>query len=385
MLVRRVNGIKWAGGDLDSYAILDSEVVSENSVFVVPTLHLIELAKRGQSLHTIRACAVDLKLFFQTLRRFGVDWADLTDNQMSGYLENILQTENGLRDRSIERHISNLKGLYETAFRNGLLSVEKQFTFNYVKSQKHRFQGQGGKSPKFNLRQQYLSKILFNLILANLRSTNSFIRERDELVLLFGYHCGLRSGEVTSIKNLQTQSLLEKIEEADTTGHLTITIPILGKGNKVRYVLVNPFMVNKIRKFLIGARSKLPAGCLLCSIKGTPLSESHATRLFQVVRDIAQPELRKEIQLSRATEPDQYTISFKSIQSTVFHSLRHTFATNLVDYCYKNGLDPYQYIPEQMGHEREATTKEYVIFEANIFSRDKLRRKFSSPMEAEDV
>ncbi|MNP22688.1 site-specific tyrosine recombinase XerC [compost metagenome] len=210
------------------------------------------------------------------------------------------------------------------------------------------------------------------------------MRERDELVLLFGYHCGLRTSEVTSPDNLQTQNLIEKISEADATEHLTITIPIIGKGSKVRYVLVNPYMVNKIRRFLYGARAQLPAGSLLCSVKGEPLSESHATRLFKTTRDIALPELKKEIQDAYTNTPDQYTVSFKSIKLTVFHSLRHTFATNLVDYCYKNGIDPYQYIAEQLGHEREETTKEYITFEANIFSRDKTRNKLISRMEPDD-
>ncbi|WP_191624322.1 tyrosine-type recombinase/integrase [Pseudomonas fluorescens] len=379
-----MTGIQWAGGSLDSYAILESGVLDNQSVVVPPTLYLLDLAKRGRSGHTIKANADDLKLLFETLKRFDIDWKDLTDNQMSGYLENILQNEHHLSNESVERHISTSKSFYKTSFKNGLLSVEKNFTFNYVRSHNLRYQGQGNGSPKYNLRQQYLSKNLFNLILAHIKTRDSFIRYRDELVLLFGYHCGLRSSEVTSLDNLQTESLLEKISEADATEHLTITIPIIGKGSKVRYVLVNPYTVNKIRKFLYGARSQLPPGCLLCSVKGKPLSASHATRLFQTTRDIALPSLKKEIQDAFTNKPDQYTVSFKTIKLTVFHSLRHTFATNLVDYCYKNGIDPYQYISEQLGHEREETTKEYITFEANIFSRDKTRKKLNSSMEPDD-
>ena len=64
----------------------------------------------------------------------------------------------------------------------------------------------------------------------------------------------------------------------------------------------------------------------------------------------------------------------RSFLNLTFHALRHTYATNLVDFCYKHGYDPWQYVPEQMGHEDKATTKEYVIFDGKLHRREKIRR-----------
>ncbi|EJM15519.1 site-specific recombinase XerD [Pseudomonas sp. GM21] len=142
MKIFRVENIHWSGGLIRSYVILRSAKVDNDSIVIPPSLHLLKLAKHGISENSIKAAASDLKLFFQTLERFNVSWKDITDNQMSGYLENILQSESRLSVISIERHISTLRKFYYDAERNGLLTSTKHFTFDYyrqepVKDQSH--------------------------------------------------------------------------------------------------------------------------------------------------------------------------------------------------------------------------------------------------------
>jgi site-specific recombinase XerD len=378
MKIFRVEHIRWSGGLIRSYVILKSAKIENDSIVIPPSLHLLNLAKRGISDNSIKAASNDLKLFFQTLERFNVSWDQITDSQMSGYLENILQSEHRLSQTSIERHISTLRRFYDDAENNGLLKSCNHFTFYYHEQEPIKDQNQGKASTKLYLRQQYLSRRLFEIVLGHTKSSEGFIRERDEIVLLLGYHCGLRTSEITTLGNFQTEKLHKLLYCAEENNELTITVPILGKGSKLRHVLIEPFTTKKIRAFLIGARSKLASGYLICSTRGRPLSESHATRVFKNARDIALLDLRKEINNSEKTSPKQYTLSFAAVQTLVFHSLRHTYSTNLVTYCYENGIDPFQYLPEQMGHEDQDTTKKYVIFEANMYNRDAIRKHLNS-------
>jgi integrase len=195
-------------------------------------------------------------------------------------------------------------------------------------------------------------------------------------VLKLGYHCGLRTSEVTNPRNFDTFKIRQAIEEAESKGEFSICLEIFGKGKKLRYVDFNPIITRDIKSFLEGRRSKIIDGPLICKDNGKPLSSSHATRVFKTARDISIVKIRKVINNTRSAA-NEYTVSLQSVKRLVFHSLRHTYATNLVRYCYKMKIDPWVYVRDQMGHERKETTEAYIVFEANIHSRDKIRESFS--------
>lgn len=376
--ILKVTDIAWAGGPLDTYAIINSGPLNADSIVLPPSLYLLSQAKLGAGQNSRRAEANDLKTFFEALARSNRNWLEITDEQMSNYLKNNLQTELQLRKPSIKRHISTLKKTYRFAYTNGLTPNPLEYTYHYVEQAEVKRQGQSSSS-ETNLYKKYINKKIFDVISSNIRSVDGFLRERDELVLELGYNCGLRAAEVTSKLNLQTKKLRRLINEAEESHNLTITVPIIGKGNKLRHVVFNAEITQKIRNFLIGRRSKIPDGPLICSKSGNELSSGHASRVFHTALKIALPKLRWFTRRANKNNDDVYTISFNSIKKLSFHALRHTYATNLVSFCYEHGYDPWHYLMDQLGHAEETTTKIYILFDANIFHRDSIRRKLSKP------
>lgn len=376
MRKRWVEGISWSGGALSSFVVLEDGPLLENSIVTPPTLYLLELAKTGKSFNTSKAVADDLKSYFQTLKEYSVDWRFITDNEMSGYLQKILFVSRSLSSESIGRHTSSIKGMYAFAADHGLLEQEPALSFNYdgdrddVRSTKKL-----GK-PNFQLFRQYLNSTIFELVLAGIRACSPFKRERDELVLKFGFHCGLRTSEVTDSRNFDTSKIRTAIEEAESRGELSFCLDIFGKGKKIRQVDFNPIITRDIKSFLEGRRSKIIDGPLICRDNGQALSSSHATRVFKTARDASIVGIKKAIN-NKKNSTEEFTINLQSIKRLVFHSLRHTYATNLVRYCYKMKIDPWVYVRDQMGHERKETTEAYIVFEANIHGRDKIRKSFS--------
>lgn len=60
----------------------------------------------------------------------------------------------------------------------------------------------------------------------------------------------------------------------------------------------------------------------------------------------------------------------------VFHSLRHTYATNMVTWLHNQNLNNYHIIlPEYMGHASVETTDSYIQFEAVLNNRHSILNK----------
>ena len=98
-------------------------------------------------------------------------------------------------------------------------------------------------------------------------------------------------------------------------------------------------------------------------------STSYATKLF---RSSVNEYLSKNIIPAKLRE---YYIRW------VFHSLRHTCATNFVTYCEDMDMgryDPMLSLPQWMGHEDDDTTKLYICAEALLFKRLEVIKKLDS-------
>jgi site-specific recombinase XerD len=378
----KVKNITWGGGSLDSYAILKQGPLGKGSIVLPPSLYLLEQAKAAASDNTQRAMGNDLRTYFEALAIANRHWLEITDTQMSSYLKYHLQIELGLSNNSIERSISTLRKTYSYAYSSGFSLDPIEYTFHYVKEEQLKRQGQTT-SFQTNLYKKYINERIFNVICANINSAEGFLRERDELVLQLGYHCGLRSAETTSTRNLQTKKINALLKKADESNNLTITVPIVGKGNKLRYVVFNAKITQMIRNFLRGRRAFLPDGPLICSHAGRELSSGHASRLFNRALKTALPKLRWFTRKTNRSNEDVYTISFPSIKKLSFHALRHTYATNLVSFCYDHGFDPWHYLMDQLGHAQESTTKIYILFDANIFHRDPIRKRLSKTVDTQ--
>lgn len=259
-----------------------------------------------------------------------------------------------------------------------MLAAPASFTYQYVTTAQKQ-QGDGKKKVNFDLFNKYVEKKIFTHLLSSVKAQCAFAKERDELVLHLGYYCGLRSAEVTDSRNLQTQDLRARIYRAEQRNEKTITIPILGKGEKLRQVDVPPKAFRKIKAFMEGRRKPeaIRDGSLICKRDGSSLFEEHATNTFKSARAIASARIDDILDEIHIGEPHLYFLTKPSFLKLTFHALRHTYATNLVDFCYKHGYDPWQYVPEQMGHEDKATTQDYIVFDGKLNRREKIRRELS--------
>ena len=374
MKVKFVEGIAWSGGPLDTYAVLEEGVLTEGSIVPAPTLYLIHLAQEGQLPNSIRSCAYDLRSFFEALRTHRQDWRTLTDTDMSGYLYGHLKIARSCTNKSINRHISSLRLFYAHAWQIGMLDAPAAFTYNYL-STAQKIQGDSKKKVNFDLFSKYIEKDIFSHLLSNIKAKSPFEKERDELVLHLGYYCGLRCAEVTDPRNLHTVDLRKRIALAALNDDKTITMPIIGKGDKLRQVDFPPKALKKIKSFLEGRRNPehVADGPLICRRDGDSLFEGHASNIFKSARVLASANIESVIFELHAKDPHLHFVTKPNFLNLTFHALRHTYATNLVDFCYKHGYDPWQYVPEQMGHEDERTTKDYVVFDGKLHRREKIR------------
>ncbi|PQO98883.1 hypothetical protein C5612_27175 [Pseudomonas frederiksbergensis] len=371
--IRYVEGIGWSGGAVNTYVVLEDGPLTEHSIVPAPTLYLIHLAQIGRLRHTIRSAAYDLLSFFQALSEHGQDWRRLVDRDMSGYLYGHLLKARSCSDETIARHKSTIKMFYEHAWQIGMLDTPAAFTYTYV-SNELKAQGDGKKKVNFDLYNKYVEKDIFENLLSNVVAQSPFEKERDELALHIGYLCGLRSSEVTDARNLKTADLKERIANAEKTGDKTITVSIIGKGEKLRNVDIHPKAFKKIKAFLENRRKSIADGPLICKADGSALSGEHATYVFRSAKVSASAKIEEVLSALHTADPHLHFVTKPSFLKLTFHALRHTYATNLVDFCYKHGYDPWQYVPEQMGHEDEETTQEYVVFDGKLHRREKIRR-----------
>lgn len=339
---RKLENIEYSGGTISSYILL-----SDEDIYPAPSIYLLDRAKNGASLNTSQTYAYCLKAFFAVLEPHQIPWQEVTDAMVSHYLKNYLLGERNLIEESIDIHIEALKDFYNWAWQRRLIDSPREFSFSYSHKDKD-------KSPNdqtnISLKSQYIKRKDFDLLLSNIISTDrkhkSYIVERNELIMLLGYKCGLRSAEVTDERNFEFENLRKEIEIAKNKSEKTLQIQIVGKGEKLRYVDINPELFERIDHFISGRRSKLKNGPLIVNYDGTLLSKKYASSVFS----------KAKLQLSVDEK--------KRFDSYVFHSLRHTFATDLVTWCHENGIDPKVRVPERLGHSNWSTTMGYIHFEA---------------------
>lgn len=371
-----MKGIGWSGGEINTYVVVNDGPLEEQSIVPAPTPFLIHMAQIGRRKNSIRASANDLAGFFEALQTYEQDWRKLTDRDMSGYLYGYLRGAKSCSKETIERNVSTLRSFYANAWETGFLENPPTFTYTYVTGVE-KVQGYGKRKINFDLFNNYIEASIFEHLLSNVKTQSPFEKERDETVLHLGYHLGLRNEEVTDSRNLRTDVLTQLISDAEKTGNLTITVPIYGKGNKLRKIDVPPKAFLKIKSFLEGRRSGIPAGPLICKKDGGTLYTGHATDLFKAAKIAASLSIDSVLAELYERYPHLHFVTKGSFENLSFHALRHTYATNLVDFCYKHGYDPWQYVPEQMGHEDKATTKEYVLFDGKLHRREKIRQSLN--------
>ena len=147
MQLETVLGINWQGRQITTVMILKDGPLSNDSVVLVPTFYLLHLAKTAP-INSLKAVASDLKRYFESLETGGRLWEDVSDDQMSGYIETTLLNKHKLSKRSITRHCIHIKGMYTHLSTSGFTDKFFDHSFRYL--DENSFEEQGDTPPSEN-------------------------------------------------------------------------------------------------------------------------------------------------------------------------------------------------------------------------------------------
>lgn len=175
-------------------------------------------------------------------------------------------------------------------------------------------------------------------------------------------HAGLRRAEVCS---LHTQTIVNAYTDGKDN-FVQVAIPVIGKGSKKRKVPVPVWLLNALKHYVVGERTRLlklrrEAGhdaanpsLFLQTVnsslyRGAPVTPATFDRVFAKARDRYLKEL--------AARDDRAWERAARERITV-HSLRHTFALHTYVVRLSSGdPDPIKYIQQVLGHTMRQTTE----------------------------
>jgi integrase/recombinase XerD len=269
-------------------------------------LYVAHLAvERGSSPQTVRAYSADLQRYLEWSQRTGVDPVRLTHRQMRLYLGEMDRA--GYARRTIARRLSAVRSFFAYAVAEGLVASDPSSVLA---------------TPKMPARLPNVipDEALQALLGAPDRGTPLGLRDAAVLELL--YATGARVSELVGLK----------VSDVDFGQG---QVRLYGKGSKERIVPVYELALASVKVYLRESRPLLerpPAQTrLFLSSRGLPLSADAVRRLFRRYAKIAG--------VGSGVSP---------------HSLRHTFATHLVE----GGAD-LRTVQELLGHVALSTTQIY--------------------------
>ncbi len=256
--------------------------------------------ERNASPHTQRGYQDDLVEFFRVIgdRRLSA----ITPLDIRSFLA--AQTNRRYTRRTIARRLSCVRSFFRFLCREGVLEENPASVVRSPRLER--------RLPKFLDEQQVV-----RLLEAPPANTWQGLRDRAWLETL--YSTGIRVSELVGLN-------LDDVEE------ISQTVLVRGKGKKERLCPIGNTALAAIRRYLAGRPQQLKAPrAVFVSQKGTRLTVRHVDRLLK--------RYARQIGLAIDITP---------------HSLRHTFATHLLD----RGAD-LRSVQELLGHASLATTQVY--------------------------
>ncbi len=247
----------------------------------------------------------DIKYFFEFLKDKKITQFQNIDYQhIREYLIHLHNHQ--YSKKTISRYISSLRTFFKYLYIEGIIKNNPMILVSNPKLDK--------KLPNF-LYTNDLEKLL------STPSCDDIYGIRDNLILELLYSSGIRVSELVNIK-------LSDINYNDCQ------IKILGKGNKERYVLFGEICLNKLNNYLSLSRVYLDvkhSNYLILNRNGGQITTRSIEKILQKYQKLS------------------------SIKVNVTpHTLRHTFATHLLD----GGAD-LKTVQELMGHESLSSTQVY--------------------------
>lgn len=256
------------------------------------------LKSKGKSFNTIKNYTNDIKLFFNY---FDKSPATLTKENIQSYkfyLQNIKQVD----AKTINRVLSSLKSYNEFLISNNYQNSMVVEQDDYISIQK-------SFSSPTNITKEEVEKFI-----SKVKENEPY---RNYAIIVFIANTGLRISEALSIKLNDI-----KLNRKEAT--------IIGKGNKQRDIILNKNAREVIKEYLINYRNRYlyasQSQYLFVSNKGEKLHPSTIERIFNKYSNKITP-----------------------------HSLRHLFATNVLE----NKVLDVRQLQEQLGHSRLETVLIY--------------------------
>ena len=258
---------------------------------------------KGYSSNTITSYKNDIKQYLKYLSDKSINYYETEE-----YVKYL--NKNKYAKSSINRKIASINKFYEWCQERNYLKETKYKKIKYIKQEK--------KLPDI-LTSNYINKLLNSLPTENPKN----LRDRTIIELL--YSSGLRVSEITNLR----------INDIKNNG----SIKVLGKGNKTRilpmtneaYKLIDLWITNS-RSFYENEKS---SDYLFIGVRGSKISAREVQRIV------------------------------RSKLGTFPHSIRHSFATHLLD----GGAD-LRVVQEMLGHSDPSTTQIYTHV-----SKKKLKEK----------
>jgi integrase/recombinase XerC len=259
--------------------------------------------ERNLSTHTLKAYRKDLEMFREFIvREYGADASvgSVTHLVIRRYLA-LLHKDH--KKSSIGRKLAAIRTLYKYLLREGKVSKNPAELVSTPKKEK---------------------KVPFHLNIDEVTALveaprgKDILSERDRVILETLYSCGIRVSELTGLN----------VGDVDMERGM---VRVLGKGGKERIVPLGRHAATAISVYL-GSRSCPPHDApFLLNARGGRLTSRSVARII-----------------------DKYILKLAAMKKTSPHTLRHTFATHMLE----GGAD-LRAIQELLGHASLSTTQKY--------------------------
>lgn len=263
--------------------------------------------EKGYSAHTVRSYGDDVRQFF-TFCGLDPDQDQpdkITHRQVRFWLSSIISQ--GFSTRSANRKLSSLRSYYRYLLREGVVKSNPISRIIPPKS--------GKRLPSF------VGETEMNNLLDSELFSDDFCGVRNKLIVELLYFTGMRLSELVGLTTASINSS-------------SLTVKVLGKGNKERIIPLHPELIPLIEKYN-SYRDKIclnnSGNSLFLTEKGKPIYPKLVYRIIKA-------------NLSMVT-----TLEKKSP-----HVLRHTFATQLLNHGAELNA-----IKELLGHANLSATQIY--------------------------
>lgn len=352
----RKNGVSY-------YSVVLADIETD-AIHVPACAYLLALSMAGARPHTLNSYASVLKSLIEEVEADTEikSYDDLTDAHMTQYLEAVLYHERGVSASTINFHTTVLQGWFKWCYENSYF--EKPERFNYYTSQNIKLQlkkaaGRANSLDPFRLHHKYIPPSEFDELMRFESSKNPYNIARNELILRLGYQTGLRASEVVSFHNLSLSEIKRAIQDAEKKRLNGFEIDIIGKGSdggKIRTVHVPDDLKRKIERFMQQFSVKMKHSHLICAKNSSELNVTYASKVF------------RDAKANLIVNADTVIADrWENLPLRSFHSLRHSYATNLARRIYTGDLKdrvPRILLQERLGHTHPSTSAVYIHFSA---------------------